>query len=190
MNYNIFIFHGTGGNPEENWFPWIKKKLEESGCKVFIPRFPTPEGQSLEAWFKVLEAYRKNINKDTIFIGHSLGGLFLLRLLEWLPTKVKAVFFTGTPIGVRPIKNYDSDNLFGEGFDFEWEKIKKKSDRFTVFHSDNDPYVSLANGEGLAKHLGVKLSLIHNAGHFNAKAGYLKFEELWEELHKIIIMEQ
>src|SRR3989338_4142675 len=40
---NVFIFHGTGGYPEENWFPWLKKELEELECKVIIPKFPSPE---------------------------------------------------------------------------------------------------------------------------------------------------
>jgi hypothetical protein len=24
---NAFIFHGTEGHPQENWFPWMKEKL-------------------------------------------------------------------------------------------------------------------------------------------------------------------
>ena len=187
MQKNVFIFHGTGGNPEENWFPWLKAKLQERGCVVSIPRFPTPEGQSLESWFKVLEEYRKNITKDTIFIGHSLGGIFLLRLLERLPTKVKAVFFTGTPVGVKTIKNYDADNIFGEGFDFDWGTIRSKARNFAVFHSDTDPPMSLGNGEKTTEELGVPLSFVPNAGHFNAKAGYLKFEELWAKLLPLVV---
>ena len=42
MKPNIFIFHGTEGHSQENWFPWLKAKLEEKGCKVFVPQFPTP----------------------------------------------------------------------------------------------------------------------------------------------------
>ena len=34
--------------------------------------------------------------------------------------------------------------------------------------------------------IGVELSFIPNAGHFNAKAGYLRFEELWEKLEKLV----
>ena len=39
---NIFIIHGTEGYPEENWFPWLKKELEQKGHIVFVPQFPTP----------------------------------------------------------------------------------------------------------------------------------------------------
>jgi len=180
---NIFIFHGTGGYPQENWFPWLKAELEAKGHKVYIPEFPTPKGQSLKAWLEVLQPYEDKINKDSILIGHSLGGLFLLRVLERLQTKVKMAIFVGAPIGIKPIKFYENDEKFS-GFDFTWQKITTKADQFIVFHSDNDPYVSLANGELLAKKLGTNLNFIPNAGHFNTASGYTKFEEL---LKRIII---
>jgi predicted alpha/beta hydrolase family esterase len=97
---------------------------------------------------------------------------------------VKAAFFVGTPIGVRPILNFDRDNDFS-GFSFDWKSIINKARHFVVFQSDNDPYVSLGNGEELAKNLNVKLNFVPNAGHFNSKAGYNKFELLLEKLKAI-----
>ena len=47
MKSDIFIFHGTGGYPKENWFPWLKQQLEIKGFNVTVPQFPTPEGQSV-----------------------------------------------------------------------------------------------------------------------------------------------
>jgi hypothetical protein len=184
---NVFIFHGTEGYPEENWFPWLKEKLEELGHQVFVPQFPSPPGLPavIAEWFAVLQGYEQYIDEGTILIGHSLGGVFALRLLEKLSHPVKAVFLTGTPIGLRPLLNYDRDNSFS-GFSFDWPVIKSKSPYFAVFHSDNDPYVSLGNGEQLAKELGVGLSFIPGAGHFNAKAGYLKFEALLNKLKEIL----
>ena len=41
------------------------------------------------------------------------------------------------------------------------------------------------NGKELAKNLGVELSFVPNSGHFNKKAGYIKFEQLWNKLEKI-----
>lgn len=187
MKNNVFIFHGTEGYPEENWFPWLKEKLEAKGCNVIVPQFPTPPivPAKITEWFDVLKEYEKYINKDMILIGHSLGGVFALRVLEKLEHPVKAVFLTGTPIGVKPILNYDRDSSFS-GFDFDWRNIKTKAKHFDVFHSDNDPFVSLKNGEQLAKELGIELTFIPNAGHFNKKAGYLIFPELLEKIETIL----
>ena len=187
MKRNVFIFHGTEGYPGENWFPWLKKELEQKGCQVFVPQFPSPPivPSKIAEWFDVLKKYKSYINENTILVGHSLGGVFTLRILEQLKHPVKAVFLVGTPIGVRPIQNYERDNSFS-GFVFDWDTIKKNAGHFVVFHSDNDPYVSLANGKELAKQLGVKLDFVPNAGHFNAKAGYLKFDSLLEEIKTLL----
>lgn len=181
----VFIFHGTGGNPQGNWFPWLKKELEQKKLHIIVPKFPTPEGQSLEAWLKVLSQYKEFINEETIFIGHSLGGMFLLKVLERLEKPVSAAFFVSAPIGVKPIKYYDSDYAFTH-FKFDWASIINKAGRFTVYHSDNDPYVSLGNGEELAKKLGVALTFIPKAGHLNAESGWVKFDKLYQDIDEML----
>lgn len=184
---NVFIFHGTEGHPQENWFPWLKQELEAKGYEVTVPQFPSPPvvPAKISEWFDVLKEYEDKITKDTIIVGHSLGGIFTLRVLEKLDHPIKAAFFVGAPIGVRPILNYDRDNAFS-GFDFEWDTIKQKAKDFVVYQSDDDPYVGLDNGKELAKHLGVELSFIPNAGHFNKRAGYTKFDSLRDKLLTIL----
>lgn len=181
---NIFIFHGTGGYPEENWFPWLKKELELLDCNVIVPKFPTPGNQSLENWLKILNNYKQFFGGNTILVGHSLGGAFLLRVLENYNFKFKAAFMVAAPIGILPIKNYESDKLFLKNFEFDWGKIKGNCRKFFVFHSDNDPFVSLGNGKELAKNLNTGLIFIPNAGHFNKPAGYAKFDMLLEKIKK------
>lgn len=181
----VFIFHGTGGNPEGNWFPWLKEALEKKELHVIVPKFPTPEGQSLASWIEVLNKYKEYINEETIFVGHSLGGMFLLKVLEQLEKPVYAAFFVAAPVGVRPIKYYDSDYAFTQ-FQFDWDAITTKAEHFFVYHSDNDPYVSLGNGEALAKKLGVKLTFIPNAGHINAESGWTTFDKLLQDIQQIV----
>jgi uncharacterized protein len=184
---NVFIFHGTAGNPKENWFPWLKQELEKRNCKVFVPQFPTPVGESLESWLKVLDEYKKFINRDTIFVGHSKGGLFLLRVLERLEHPVYAAFFVSAAIGIKPYQFYDINYKFAHGYDFDWDRIKSNSKYFTDYHSDNDPYTCLENGKQISKHLGIDLTFIPGAGHFNTKSGYIKFEKLLTDLERILV---
>ncbi len=184
---NIFIFHGTEGYPEENWFPWLKEELEKRGHRVFVPQFPSPPivAAKISEWFDVLDKYKQQINEETIIIGHSLGGVFALKVLEQLDKPIKAAVFVGTPVGVKPILNYERDSSFS-GFNFDWPAITNKASNFIVFQSDNDPYVSLGNGEELANKLGVSLNFVPNAGHFNAKAGYLKFDLLLKKIEPLL----
>jgi uncharacterized protein len=178
---NAFIFHGTAGSPEGNWFLWLKSELEQLGIPTAVPRFPTPEGESLEAWLDVLDAESQKIGPSSLLIGHSKGGMFLLKVLERLMEPVEAAIFVSAPIGVKPIRYYEEDKRFSN-FEFDWPAIRNKARSFVVFHSDNDPYVSLANGEQLAKELGVELSFIPNAGHLNAESGYTRLQPLLDKI--------
>lgn len=182
---NALIIHGTEGYPEENWFPWIKKQLEGYGYKVAVPQFPTPENQTPEHWFAALKPYESTFNEETILIGHSCGGAFLLRVLEEIKTKVKAVVFVAASAGVKPIKYYEVDRPFIEK-PFDWEKIRNSAEHFFVFHSEDDPLICLGNGEKIAQEVGTNLIKLKDAGHFNAETGYTTFELLLEKLKPIL----
>jgi predicted alpha/beta hydrolase family esterase len=66
------------------------------------------------------------------------------------------------------------------------EKIENSSEKFVVFHSDDDPWVGMGNGEKIAKELHVKMNFVPNAGHFNKSSGYVKFPKLLEKIKEII----
>ena len=179
---NVFIIHGAYGHPNENWFPWLKSELEKLGCKVFVPRFPTPKDQSLENWLKVFEDYKQCLNENSIVVGHSLGPAFLLNVLENLDKPIKAAFFVSGFVGLLGNPEIDNINKSFVDRSFDWQKIKQNCKKFYIFHSDNDPYVPLEKAKELAKNLGVDVILVKNAGHFNEKAGYARFELLLEKI--------
>src|SRR3989338_8629887 len=106
---NIIIIHGTGGNPNGIWFPWLKSELEKSDCRVFVPKFPTPENQSLENWLKVFKEYEQYLDENSIVVGHSLGSAFLLSVLEDFNRPIKATFFVAGFTGL--LNNPDFDEL-------------------------------------------------------------------------------
>ena len=176
---NFFIIHGIYGNPEENWFPWLKKELENENYEVIVPKFPTPINQSLESWLRVISKYEGKINEDTVLIGHSLGAAFILDYLEIKNKKIKAAFLVAGYHKLLDNEFYELNKTFVYR-DFKWEKIKSNCKKFFVIASDNDPYIPLSTNEELANILGAELKVIHNGGHLNAKAGYEKFPLLLE----------
>jgi len=179
---DIFIIHGAYGNPKENWFPWLKSELEKLDCRVFVPKFPTPENQSLKSWLEVFGNYKQYLNESSIVVGHSLGPAFLLNILEKLDRPIKAAFFVSGFLDLLGNPDFDDINKSFVEKSFDWQKIKQNCPNFFVFHSDNDPYVPLEQAKKLAKNLGVDLILVKNAGHFNEKAGYTNFKLLLEKI--------
>jgi uncharacterized protein len=176
---NAFIFHGTYGNPNENWFPWMKKELK---CEVIIPEFPSPENQSLESWNKAFNEFESKINSETIFVAHSLGVAFALHLLE--KNKIKSCFFISGFLGSLNNEKFDELN---KSFmkKFNWNKIKSNCEKFIIIYSDNDPFVPQEKAIELKEKLNAELILIRGAGHFNESAGYLEFPELLEKIKEI-----
>jgi len=177
----IFIIHGSYGNKEENWFPWIKEELEKEGHVVFIPEFSTPENQSLDKWtFEFSDGYGGLVDEDSILIGHSLGPAFILSLLEKLniPKPLKACFFVSGFLGLLNNEEFDKINKTFTTKEFDWKKIKQNCEKFHIIHSDNDPYVPLEKAKELAVKLDSEVKVIPQAGHFNESSGYTSFPEL------------
>ncbi|MFA6888235.1 MAG: alpha/beta hydrolase [Candidatus Woesearchaeota archaeon] len=157
----VFIIHGCNNSPKDNWFLWLKLKLENKGYTVFVPQFPIYHNQKPEQWMRTLKTYEKHITPDSIFIGHSLGATFLLHILEKYHIHTAYI-----------IAGFASrlDNEFDEPtkafiHPFDWKIIRKKCKKIYVIHADNDPYVPLKKAEELAKKLGVTICLIKNGGH-------------------------
>ena len=184
----IIIAHGTGGSPSINWFPWLSQELHTLGQTVITPKFPTPEGQSLESWLKTFEASFgfSNINDDCIVIGHSIGAAFVLRLLEQTKTPVKASFLVASFIQELGLPEYDILNKSFIAGSFDWETIKEHSHNFFVYHADNDPYVPLNCGQTVASALNIPLTLIPNGGHLNAESGYTQFPEILSSIKTLL----
>ena len=183
---NAFIIHWTGGNPDENWFKWLKWELENLWIETIVPDFGDDEFPDVEKWKEVFSEYEKDIKEDTLLIGHSLWGAFLLKFLQSFSWKVHLLATVGSPIWIKPIRFYDGDYAFLNGFDFEWDKIRNKINNKIVFHSDDDPYVSLWNWEILAQELWVDLNFIPQAWHFNTSSWYTEFPKLFREMKKYL----
>jgi predicted alpha/beta hydrolase family esterase len=172
----VIIVHGTGGSPEGNWFPWLQAELEALGHTVLVPRFPTPEGQSLYTWFEAFQGYEHYL-QDAILVGHSIGPAFLLRVLEKTDATAKAAFFVA-PF-MQPLGNdFDLPNKSFIEAPVEWERISRRCGSFTVIASDNDPYVPLAYSQEVAQELGAEVVVLHNAKHINKDAGYTQLPVL------------
>ena len=179
----VIIVHGSYGNPDGNWFPWLKLQAQSLGSKVIVPKFPTPNGQNLLAWKDVFRSTVGVIDDRTILVGHSLGVGFILNLLDDKDvTPIMATFLVAGFIGTLGLPDYDRVNETFVCKDFNWQLIKEKAGDIFVLNGDDDPYVPLAKGVAIADALAVPLLVIPGGGHLNAESGYIAFPELEEKM--------
>lgn len=180
---NFLLFHGTAGNPDETWFPWLTKELHKRGHKVIAPKFPTPVGQKLKAWLAIARDYEPLFDENLVLIGRSAGAAFIPSLLEEIKPKkpIRAAFLVA---GFCSDLHLPAFKLVLDTFvekKFDWPLIKRRSEKFFVYQSDNDPYVKEKYGLELAKNLGVEMRLFHGSQHFWDS----KFPPILEEIEKL-----
>jgi hypothetical protein len=176
----FFILHGTGGDPDGNWFPWLKQKLEEQGHDVVVPGFPGMEEQSLETWMDTFDQYRDEFSDDTVFIAHSVAPAFVLNLLEQ-GVEAEACFFVSEFTRLLGNK-FDEPNKTIADREFDFEEIKVNCSYFKLYHGPDDPYVPMEKAENLAENLGAEVEVIEDGGHLNEPSGYTEFPKLLEAI--------
>jgi uncharacterized protein len=185
----IFIIHGSFGNPEENWFPWLKHELEKLGHRVFVPEFPIPkddvEGHNLDKWLQEFEQYKQHVNKETIFVAHSRGCSFLFQLLPRLNIKIDRLYLIGPFIDYdqwRPEVYIEYDSFQSQPY--LWKKIRTLVNKIDVYQSTND-VIPISEGQFISDCLRANMHLIKNAGHFNVANNpkYIQFELLLSDIN-------
>jgi len=60
-----------------HWFPWLQRQLLLKGVLAQTPEIPDAYEPNYEKWKSMFERF--DINEDTLLIGHSCGGGFLVR---------------------------------------------------------------------------------------------------------------
>ena len=179
----VIILHGWGGTPRGNWAGWLSDELSKGDFEVISPELPNADNPKQNGWITKIKESVDTFDEETILIGHSLGAIAILRLLETFGDheKIKvAVLVCGftNDLGIDEIKDFFKS-------DFDWEKIKSKAEKFVIMNSDNDPYMKIEEGKILHEKLGGELIIEHNAGHINEEAGFKKYPKLLDLIRTI-----
>jgi predicted alpha/beta hydrolase family esterase len=188
----IILIHGWGGTPSNDWFPWLKKELEEKGFEVEAPEMPDTMDPKIKPWIDKIKEIVQNPDKDTYFIGHSIGCQAILRYLQTLDKDVRigGIILVATWMNLTD-ETWDEDYTKEKAKPWietpiDFEKIKNMSDKRIVINSDNDPYVPLSDKDIFKEKLNATVILEHNKGHITGEEGFNKFPTVLNELLKII----
>ena len=182
----IFIIHGWEGSSESDWLPWLKSELEKLGHKVFVPNMPDTNTPVIEKWVGYLKSLVGTPDKDTYFIGGSIGCQTILRYLETISTPVGgAIFIAGwfDLEGLDKTEQKIADPWIKTPIDIE--KVKQALRRSTLIISDNDPFGAFEKNKKGFNELGSKIIVMPSAGHLSGDYGYTELPEILEEFKKL-----
>lgn len=125
-------------NSENHWFGWLKRQLILKDIHAVSIEPPFPFRPRYDEWKKEFERF--DINPDTILVGHSCGGGFLVRYLsEHKDLNVGKVVLVAP--WINPLEYEVSDTA--DFFDFEIDpEFASRTQSTTVFiSSDDEPSV-------------------------------------------------
>lgn len=175
----VVLLHGNGGGKgTDNWFPYVKKHLEESGFECVAPDLPDPVLARAKYWFPYFDNVLK-LGKNDIVVGHSSGALAILKYAE--AHRLGASVFVGvyyTDLG------YEDEKKSGY-FDtpWKWNDIKNNQEWSAIFASEDDPYIPIEEPQFIRDKLGSEYIELPNRGHFGGHTNpMLEFPELLEFL--------
>ena len=164
---------------DKHWIPWIKKELISRGIPTQTPLMPTPWNPNYSAFKGIFETC--TVTEDSILIGHSGGGSFLVR---WLGDTKQLIHKL---ILVAPWKIPDKKNPEKKAF-YEYPidtTIPSRVKEIIMFTSDNEHKDGKSSLEIYHRVLGGRIINLTGHGHYLFKdMGTEEFPELLDEITK------
>jgi predicted alpha/beta hydrolase family esterase len=150
-------------NSNNHWFPWLTKHLMMHDIHTVAIELPKPWQPRYDIWKKEFERF--DVGKNTILVGHSCGGGFLVR---WLSENKDIT--VGTVVLVAPWLNPENNPLSDTADFFEFEidpNVVSRTQAITIFNSDNDQSTIHESVDIIRQQIkGIGYKEFHNHGHF------------------------
>ncbi|HEY0907981.1 MAG TPA: alpha/beta fold hydrolase [Candidatus Paceibacterota bacterium] len=183
----VIIVHRWDGNSGNDWRAWLKSELERKGFEVIAPDMPDTFAPAIDKWVAALAKAVGTPDKNTYFVGHSIGCQTILRYLERTSTPVGGAVFVA---GWFNLENLESDEVRSiarswiEG-KIDAAKVRTALSSSTLIISDNDPYGCFDENKRKFAEIGSKIVVIPDGGHFTEDEGCKELPAIIEELEKL-----
>lgn len=150
-----------------HWIPWLQKQLELNGISAEAVEMPDAWMPRYNKWKELFESF--NVDEDTILIGHSLGGGFIIRYLSENNINVGKVILIAPWIDPD---NLERDNI-GDFFDFDINyKLSDQVKSLSIFVSNDDD-------EDILKSVSIIESSVENCVVYRFEdMGHFTFEDM------------
>ena len=154
------------------WSRNLAKDLGESYL-MLTPKMPNSTNARYNEWKVWFENILTVLDEEIILIGHSLGGIFLVKYLSEnkIDKKIKATFLLGAPFD----EELGEESLADFALPKDLSGFTTQAGKMFFLHSQDDPCVPFDQLEKYQKSLpSAECLVFENKGHFNEE----KFPEL------------
>lgn len=129
---------------------------------------PNTDEPEIEKWVPFLAKQVKNPDKDTYFIGHSIGCQTILRYLETAKGKIGGIVFVAPWFNLKNLEP-EEKSIAKPWLEIpiDCKKILTRTKRIVAIFSDNDEVVPLNDSKIFKKKLKAKVIIERKKGHFN-----------------------
>jgi hypothetical protein len=199
MKQQIFVIHGgTAFESYEEYVNYLHhkevslEKLQGRDWKmnlqdnlgeeyeVYLPKMPNAQNAVYKEWCIWFEKFLPLLDDGVIFVGHSLGAVFLAKYLgeHVVEKKIKATLLVAPPFGRdlgEPLPQFSITGpltSFGE-----------QGGKISLYHSKDDPVVDFAELKHYQEQLpNAYIHIFEDRGHFNME----EFPEILEDIRKVV----
>ena len=183
-----FIVHRWDGTPKSDWYLWLKRELEKKGFKVEVPTMPNTSTPKINDWVNHLKKVVGKLDSETYFIGHSIGCQTIMRFLERedYNGKIGKMMFVAGWFKLDNLEGEEVEAIANPWIDtpIDFNKIKQKIPKLTVFLSTNEPYGFVEENSKIFKEkLNAKVILEKDKGHFTEDDGVSELPEILAEIN-------
>lgn len=152
------IIPGLDGSPAPHWQAW----WAATDPQAHLVDLPSPTAPIATLWETELAGMILR-HPDSILVGHSLGAVLVVRLLnKWPQLRVRAALLVAP---AEPSRDHRIAN-------FGALPLARLDIPVTLAASRNDPWMSYAQSSELAQSLNAELIDMGHSGHINAAAGF------------------
>ena len=203
MKHQIIAIHGgTSFNTHEQYISFLrtreltKEKLRHcddwrsslarglgDSFEVLVPKMPNGTNAHYVEWCIWIERCMEFIEDDAVLIGHSLGGIFLVKYLSEhvFPKRIKAVILVSAPYNQTLTPEFLTDFALPVSLDNFSQQVRE----LYLLHSKDDPVVSIIEQDKYIRAFPYAHAIqLNKREHFQQE----QFPELIELIKSIVLI--
>lgn len=184
--------NGCSNIRRSNWYGSFHDQLISNNIPSICENFPDPYAARRNIWIpfmrKLVEDHCSADPSNVILVGHSSGAQAAMRYAEMYPCQaavlVSATYTDLGDAGERASGYYPLVHGGKESNAYLFDQMKENCRVWHQFHSDDDPFIPLAEAERIRDGLGLSEEHYHmlpGRSHF-----FEHFDELFDVVHSIV----